>query len=46
MQQNKDILIKKGGVGMYKVEGIWKGEKYTVGFNKGRVEQFYRNKVQ
>ena len=29
---------------MYQVDGIWKGVKYTVGFNKGRVGQFYRKK--
>jgi len=46
MQQNRDILIKKGSVGMYQIHGISNGVKYTLGIDNGRIGQLFPKKVQ
>nr|WP_255516984.1 MULTISPECIES: EndoU domain-containing protein [Thermoactinomyces] len=41
MQQNRETLIKKGTKFSYQIRGTYKGKNYVVGFNRGRVGQFY-----
>ncbi|RUT39511.1 hypothetical protein EJP82_25875 [Paenibacillus anaericanus] len=41
MKQNRDILLKNGTTFSYQIRGTYNGVEYVVGFNKGRVGQFY-----
>ncbi|WP_253287538.1 hypothetical protein [Clostridium bornimense] len=42
MKQNRNILIEKGTVGMYQIEGTINNVTYVVGFKNGRIGQFYK----
>ncbi|WP_354626824.1 S-type pyocin domain-containing protein [Morganella morganii] len=41
MQQNRDILLEKGSLRMYQIEGEYNGDMYTLGLKNGRIGQFY-----
>ncbi|WP_232697567.1 EndoU domain-containing protein [Brevibacillus daliensis] len=41
MKQNRDTLLKNGTAFNYQIKGTYNGVEYVVGFNKGRVGQFY-----
>ncbi|MGC5332888.1 polymorphic toxin-type HINT domain-containing protein [Micromonospora sp. DT62] len=41
MRQNRDTLARRGGRGMYQVQGNVNGVNYVLGVNNGRVGQFY-----
>lgn len=41
MKENRDILLKNGTTFSYQIKGTYKDVEYIVGFNKGRVGQFY-----
>jgi len=41
MKQNRDTLLKNGTTFSYQIKGTYNGVEYVVGFNKGRVGQFY-----
>ena len=40
MKQNRNILIEKGTVGMYQIEGTINNVTYVVGFKNGLIGQF------
>ena len=42
MKQNRNILIEKGTVGMYQIEGTINNVTYVVGFENGLIGQFYK----
>ena len=42
INQNRDVIEQKGTNGMYKIEGEIDGNKYVIGFNNGRIGQFYK----
>lgn len=42
MSQNRNILIKKGTNAVFQITGRYNGVQYTIGINKGKVQQFYR----
>ncbi|MCH1939857.1 RHS repeat domain-containing protein [Holdemania massiliensis] len=42
INQNRDVIEKKGTTGMYQIEGEVDGNKYVIGFNNGRIGQFYK----
>ncbi|MBU5247465.1 hypothetical protein KQI37_17600 [Bacillus halotolerans] len=44
MKQNREELTKKGTKFSYQIRGTYEGQKYVVGFQKGRVGQFYPEK--
>lgn len=44
MKQNREELTKKGTKFSYQIRGIYEGQQYVVGFQKGRVGQFYPEK--
>ncbi|WP_260440967.1 pre-toxin TG domain-containing protein [Parageobacillus thermoglucosidasius] len=41
IRQNRDTLLKNGTTFSYQIKGTYNGIEYVVGFNKGRVGQFY-----
>ncbi|WP_420882910.1 EndoU domain-containing protein [Xenorhabdus ehlersii] len=41
MKQNRDTMVSKGTIGKYQITGSYNGQNYVVGFNKGRIGQFY-----
>ncbi|WP_246246098.1 EndoU domain-containing protein [Paenibacillus lemnae] len=41
MKQNRDTLLENGTNFSYQIKGTYHGVEYVVGFNKGRVGQFY-----
>ncbi|MCO4851887.1 ribonuclease YeeF family protein [Bacillus vallismortis] len=44
MKQNREELMKKETKFSYQIRGTYEGQKYVVGFQKGRVGQFYPEK--
>ncbi|MGD2432807.1 ribonuclease YeeF family protein [Bacillus velezensis] len=44
MKQNREELVQKGTKFSYQIRGTYKGQQYVVGFQKGRVGQFYPEK--
>ncbi len=44
MKQNREELTKKGTKFSYQIRGSYEGQQYVVGFQKGRVGQFYPEK--
>jgi hypothetical protein len=46
IKQNKKLIISKGTNGMYKITGVIKNTKYIVGFDNGRIGQFYIPSIQ
>ncbi len=43
MDQNREIILLKGTNRQFQIEGFFNGVKYTVGFRKGLIGQFYNN---
>lgn len=41
IKQNREIILKKGTNNMYRVDGVIKNVRYVVGFEDGRIGQFY-----
>ncbi|GAJ41815.1 pre-toxin TG domain-containing protein [Saccharococcus caldoxylosilyticus] len=41
IMQNRDTLLKNGTTFSYQIKGTYNGIEYVVGFNRGRVGQFY-----
>lgn len=41
MKQNRDVLERRGTDGMYQIEGVVNGVRYTLGLDNGRIGQFY-----
>ena len=41
IKQNRKLIIQKGTVGKYQIDGIFKNKKYIVGFDNGRIGQLY-----
>ncbi|MDC9591757.1 hypothetical protein PSI23_21380 [Xenorhabdus sp. XENO-10] len=41
MHENRHVLIKKGCKRFYQIKGLYKGHWYKVGFDRGRIAQFY-----
>jgi hypothetical protein len=41
VKQNRNTVLKKGNMGKYQVEAIIKNTRYIVGFDNGRIGQFY-----
>jgi hypothetical protein len=41
IKQNREILIEKGTNNMYQIDGMIRNVKYRVGFDYGRIGQFY-----
>ncbi len=41
IMQNRDTLLKNGTTFSYQIKGTYNGIEYIVGFNRGRVGQFY-----
>lgn len=44
MKQNREELVQKGTKFSYQIRGTYKDQQYVVGFQKGRVGQFYPEK--
>lgn len=42
INQNRDVIEQKGTNGLYKIEGEIDRNKYVIGFNNGRIGQFYK----
>ncbi|MDC9591773.1 EndoU domain-containing protein [Xenorhabdus sp. XENO-10] len=40
MKKHRKVLLREGA-GQYQIEGRYKGKLYVVGFNRGRIGQFY-----
>ncbi|MDC9591592.1 hypothetical protein PSI23_20490 [Xenorhabdus sp. XENO-10] len=40
MKKNRNVLLKQGSK-IFQIEGYYKGQLYTVGFENGRIGQFY-----
>ncbi|WP_236343061.1 hypothetical protein [Paenibacillus plantiphilus] len=41
LKQNRGKIIEKGTKYSYQIEGSYGGSNYVLGFNKGRIGQFY-----
>jgi hypothetical protein len=41
LKQNRDMLIRRGGRGIYQIEGSYNGVDYVLGLNYGHIGQFY-----
>ncbi len=41
LKQNREILIRQGTVGQYRISGNYNGQSYVLGINDGRIGQFY-----
>jgi len=41
IKQNRKLILKQGTNNFYKIDGVINGLKYIVGFDNGRIGQFY-----